>query len=121
MLAERVEFDVADLGHVAGKDRKLLADPLDHGLEPAVEAAGFAIGEHLEVDVILSQRPAKRGGRSEAAVGLIERLRTFARYLPLVGKFALLLIAGGLVFAGSLDRVFSAYDAATGKGFGRHA
>src|SRR5436190_16538048 len=48
----------------------------------------------------VAQRPAKRGGRSEAAVGLIERLRAFARYLPLVGKFALLLIAGGLVFAG---------------------
>ena len=48
----------------------------------------------------LAQRPAKRGGRGESSATLIERLRAFARYLPLVGKIALVVVTIGLIFAG---------------------
>jgi cell division protein FtsQ len=48
----------------------------------------------------MTQRPAKRGGRGNSGGNLIERLRAFAHYLPLVGKVALVVVASGLVFAG---------------------
>jgi cell division protein FtsQ len=48
----------------------------------------------------MAQRPAKRGSRGEAGAGLIERLRSFAHYLPWISKIVLILVAGGLAFAG---------------------
>ena len=46
----------------------------------------------------IAQRPAKRGGSSEETLG--ERLRSTARYLPLVGKLVLVIAAGVLIFTG---------------------
>jgi cell division protein FtsQ len=48
----------------------------------------------------VAQKPAKRGARGDSSVGFIERLRSFGRYLPLVGKLAFLALAAGLIFAG---------------------
>lgn len=48
----------------------------------------------------IAQRPAKRGGRGDSGATLIERLRSFAHYLPLVGKIALAVVAIGVIFAG---------------------
>lgn len=48
----------------------------------------------------IAQRPARRGSRSDSGAGLVERLRAFARYLPLVGKVVLAVVAVGLIFAG---------------------
>jgi len=47
-----------------------------------------------------AQRPAKRGGRGDSVVTFRERLRSFARYLPFIGKVVLAVVAGVLIFAG---------------------
>jgi cell division protein FtsQ len=47
----------------------------------------------------MTQRPAKRGGRSEGA-SFAERLRSFARYIPIAAKVGLAIGVGILIFTG---------------------
>lgn len=48
----------------------------------------------------IGQRPAKRGGRGDSRATVIDRLRSFASYLPLVSKIVLVIVASGLIFGG---------------------
>lgn len=48
----------------------------------------------------ISQRPTRRGGRGDSGATLIDRLRSFAHYLPAVSKIVLVLVVAGLLFAG---------------------
>jgi len=48
----------------------------------------------------MAQRPAKRGGRGDTDATVGQRLRAAARYVPVVGKVWVMVIALGLIVMG---------------------